>query len=78
MSTYVHALTDVEIQCGVTLDQVAELLPRGLFFDNRQAFALPGDTAPALGSSTARSAFAGSAEFVGMNPLGMQVYRAVR
>lgn len=61
MSHTIHALTETETACGVTLEQVAELLP---------LVAVLGDTAwvpavaPALAASTARCALGTGVEFV--------------
>lgn len=72
---YNHELTEIEEACDVTLDDVAELLPKGLFTHEGTHFVLPEHTSPALGSSTARAAFGAPAEFAGMNQLGQPVYR---
>jgi len=68
-----HTLTDTEIACGVTLEQVAELLPKVLLRNDRVI--LPEDTPPALATSTARCAFGEPAVFAGHNQLGQPVYR---
>ncbi len=60
MNIYKHKLTDTEIACGVTLEQVARELPRVLLRDDRVH--VDGTVPPALGSSVARAAF-GSDEF---------------
>lgn len=70
-----HELTEIEIACGVTLAQVAELRPKGLFILEGTRFVLPADTAPALGTAVARFAFGALAEFAGLNQLGQPVYR---
>lgn len=75
MPRITHELTETEIACGVTVEQVLDLLPKGLFFDGDAAFALPADTPPALGLSTARAAFGTTAEYAGVNQLGLPVYR---
>lgn len=73
---YQHTITDVEKACGVTLEDVARKLPRGLFIDNGAAF-ITDAIGAALAGSVARCAFAGKpATFAGMNALGMPVYRA--
>lgn len=71
--TYVHVLTEIEIACGVTLEQVYDLRPRVLVREDRVF--VPAETPPALASSTARMAFGGPAKFAGLNQLGMLVYR---
>lgn len=78
MSTYTHTLTETEIACGVTLDDVARELPRGLMIDNLTAFAVSNECSPALAGSVARAAFGGPVRFVGHNSLGMPIYRAER
>ena len=78
MSIYKHELTDLEIACGITLEQVAELLLMVAFVDNGQAVLLPKNTSPALGASTARCAFGSPADFVGLNYLGMPAYRRAK
>lgn len=75
MSNIIHKLTPVEDQCGVTLTQVADLLPQILFIDQGSKLVFPARTSPALASSTARYAFRGPAEFVGLNQLEQPVYR---
>ena len=54
-------LSEIEIACGVTLDQVEALRPKGAFFG--ELFALPGDISPALGQATARLAAGRPARF---------------
>lgn len=76
MSTYIHVLTETERACGVTLEDVARELPRGLFIDNDSAFVVAANVGPALGASIARCAFAGRpVRFSGLNGLGQPVYR---
>lgn len=73
---YTHSLTDIEIRCGITLDDVADMLPKVLLIDDGQAVVFPENTSAALASSTARCAFAGTpAEFSGFNQLHQPVYR---
>ena len=64
MKIYTHTLTEVEIACGVTLDQVADVLPE-CYMSLNEKLVLPANTPPALASSVARAAFAGApVEFV--------------
>lgn len=70
-----HELTEIEIAAGVTLDQVAQVLPKALLRDERVI--LPADTAPALAGSVARCVFGEPAEYAGHNQLGLPVYRRV-
>ena len=71
MSTYTHTLTDIENACGVTLEDVARELPRGVFRKGGQTFVVSADTGPALAGSVARAAFAGApVEYVGQTLLG--------
>lgn len=74
MKNYTLELTEIEIACGVTLEQVQELLPKVLVRGGRVIF--PALTGPALASATARAALASPVEFAGLNSLGMPVYRA--
>ena len=76
--TYIHELTEIETLCGVTLDEVAELLPRGLFIDGDSRFVLPAGLSPALTMSTARVAFNGLALFLGINQFAQPVYSAIK
>lgn len=75
MKVYEHVLTDLEVECGVTLEQVQYYLPRGAFIDNGTAWVsdAPG---PALAGSVARCAFGRPATYTGQNLLGQAVYRA--
>lgn len=72
--TYTLELSDIEIDSGVTLEQVQDLLPKGLFIENGEKFVLPADTAPALAGSVARCAFGADAQFLGLNQLSQPVY----
>lgn len=63
MAEYITQLTPTEEACGVTLDAVAELLPKGAFFSNGELWAMPANTPPALAGAVARTAFGGPAEF---------------
>lgn len=74
---YTHELTDIEIACGITLEQVADELPKGSFFGARgeELFMVPDNIGPALAGSVARAAFAGPAHYVGMTN-GYPCYKA--
>lgn len=75
MSAYAHSITATESACGVTLEQVAEIMPKVLLLDNDRAVMLPKDTAPALASSVARCVFNGApAEFSHLKN-GYPIYR---
>jgi len=76
MSTYTHELTGVEQACGVTLEQVAEQLPRVLM--NGDRIIVDGKLPPALSGSVARCAAGGErVELAGFNALGDIVYRVI-
>lgn len=76
MADYTTELSPTEIACGVTLEQVAELLPKGAFFSNGELWAMPRGTAPALAGAVARTAFGGPAEFSHINrTTGFLMYR---
>ncbi|AXH49817.1 hypothetical protein KNU02_gp92 [Gordonia phage Pleakley] len=69
-STYTLELTDIERACGVTLDQVADVLPKVALRENWQERAVwVPDThngksvGPALAGAVARAALAGPVEF---------------
>ena len=71
MSTYTHTLTDIEQACGVTLEDVARELPRGVFRESGETFIVDAGLPPALAGSVARCAFAGKpVEYVGRTSLG--------
>ena len=71
MHAYTHTLTPIETACGVTLDDVARELPRGLFrtVDGIELFIVR-DVGPALAGSVARAAFAAPVKFSHMTPAG--------
>ena len=80
-STYTLELTDIERACGVTLDQVAEVLPKVALRENWQERAVwVPDThngksvSPALAGAVARAALAGPAEFRSSRFGGVLVY----
>ena len=70
MNTYTHTLTDIEVACGVTLEDVARGVPRGVFRRNGEWFVVGEDLPPALASSVARCAFGGPVQYVGRTVLG--------
>lgn len=72
--TIKHELTKTEIACGVTLDQVADLLPKALIRNDRVI--LPADTSAALATSVARCALGRPVDYAGRNQLGQPIYRA--
>lgn len=73
---YSHELSPIEIACNVTLEQVAELLPKVLLIESGTKVVFPVNTGAALASSTARCAFAGeAADFAGLNQLRQPVYK---
>lgn len=73
MREYKLELSDIEVQCGATLEQVQKVLTQVLVRNERVI--LPKYTAPALCGAVARCAFGAPAEFAGMNSLGLPVYR---
>lgn len=75
MSYYTHKLTPTEEACGVTMEKVADLLPKVLVRDGNVY--LPADTPPALASSVARCALGAPATFVGISrATGYPIYAA--
>ena len=73
MANYTLVLTEIELACGVTLEQVADVMPRVLVRDDR--LFLPANTSPALGKAVARCVFADKPHtFTGLS-LGMPAYR---
>lgn len=74
MNNYTLELSEIEIACGVTLEQVQDLLPKVLVREGAVIF--PKYTGPALCGAVARCALATPAQFAGLNSLGMPVYRA--
>lgn len=77
-TTYIHTLTELETACGVTLEDVARELPRGVFREGGDTFVVSEDAGPALAGSVARCAFGGApVECVGRTMLG-RAYRRAR
>lgn len=73
MRVYTLELTEIERACGVTLEQVADVMPRVLVRDGHVF--LPANTPPALGKAVARCVFADKPHtFTGLS-LGMPAYR---
>lgn len=73
MNNYTLELSEIEIACGVTLEQVQVLLPKVLMRNG--AVYIPANTGAALAGATARCALAGPVDFQGVNVLGMPFYR---
>lgn len=62
MSTYKLELTETELACGVTLEAVAEILPKVLVREDYVM--LPASTkGPALAGAVARAAFGAPAQY---------------
>ena len=77
MTAYTHTLTELETACGVTLEDVARELPRGVFRQRGRSFVVDVNLSPALAGSVARCAFAGvPVEYIGTSLLG-RVYQAI-
>lgn len=76
MSTYTFVPTELEAACGVTTDDVARELPRGVFRDHDELFVVSADLPPALAGAVARTAFGGPVEYVGKHLLGRAYARA--
>ena len=75
MSVYTMELSEIERACGVTLEAVAEHLPRVYVF-GCDSVAVPAGLSPALAGAVARCALAGPVEFVTINrSTGFPVYR---
>lgn len=71
---YKLELTDIEIACGVTLEQVQDVLTKVLVRENVGVI-FPEDVPPALAGAVARCALATPAEYSGHNQFGQAVYR---
>lgn len=78
MSLTTFTLTDIELACGVTLDDVARELPRAMVRESGATVIVDGTLAPALGNAVARCAFGSHPyKYAGMNrDLGLAIYRA--
>jgi hypothetical protein len=63
MSVYTLILSPIELACGVTLEQVAEVLPLALMLDSIEGVMLPSNLSPALCGAIARCALAAPASF---------------
>ena len=68
-------LTDIELACGVTMEDVQRTRRESYVFDHEQAVAISWGTPPALGTAAARLALGAPAWFVGRTELGQAVYR---
>lgn len=73
MAHYTLELTEIELACGVTLEQVSDVMPRVLVRDGR--LFLPANTPPALGKAVARCVFADKPHTFSGIALGMPAYR---
>lgn len=74
MSVYKLELTEIEVACGVTLEQVQEVLPKVLVRRGELAI-MPDGISPALGGAVARCVFAGAGiKFMGLNAFGQPCY----
>jgi hypothetical protein len=73
MATYKFELTEIEVSCGVTLEDVQRERPRALLLDGKCMVDIE---SPALAGAVARCAFGRAASFSGFNSLGYAVYRA--
>ena len=74
---YKHELNEMDRLCGVTLEDVAEELARGVFRQDGTVFVVSDDAGPAVAASTARAAFKGAeVEYHGRSIIG-QVYAPV-
>ena len=71
---YKLELTEIEIACGVTLEQVQDVLPKVLVRNNVGVI-FPETVSPALAGAVARCALAGAAEYSGHNQFGQAIYR---
>lgn len=74
---YKLELTEIEIACGVTLEQVQDLILKVLVREGVGVI-FPVDVAPALAGAVARCALAGAAEYSGHNQFGQAIYRQSR
>ena len=69
-------LTELQIACGVTPEQVTAELKRCLVRDGGATLIVDGNIAPALASACALNHFYHDAHtFYGLNRLGLAVYR---
>ena len=77
MRTYTHRLSEIELACGVTLEQVARELPRVLVRDSGATVVIDATLPPALAGSVVRAAFGHYAfEFSHLvGDLGLAVYK---
>lgn len=75
MNSYTLHLTELEESRGITLDRVAELMPKVITFDAEMSAVIPGGTGRTLAGAVARCALATPAVFTGMNAAGDLVFR---
>lgn len=74
MNAYKLELTEIEVACGVTLEQVQEVLPM-VYVTTDRLVIFPSGYSPALCGAVARCVFAGAkGEFKWFNSFGQPVY----
>lgn len=73
---YTHTITPIEAACGVTLEQVADELPKVLMINAGRAVMVPVHMSPALSGSIARCALAGPVTFSHLSN-GYPIYEVV-
>lgn len=71
-------LSEVEVACGVTVEQVRAVRIKAYIMHDKQSVAIPKDTGPALAGAAARMALGGPVEFVAINIFGNPLYRLDR
>ena len=74
MSHTIHTLSPIAQACGVTLEDVARVLPLAWFNDGMAV--IPSGTSPALSSEVARCGLDSEVEFSHLKG-GMPVYLAI-
>ena len=78
MKVTTHELSPIAIACGVTLEQVAEELPKARFDFDRGTAYLGWKVGPALAAEVARCGLDDPhVEYVGHNQIGEAVYRSM-
>lgn len=68
-------LSDVEVACGVTVDQVEAVRATAYVMHDGQSVAIAKDTGPALAGAAARMALGAPVEFDAINVFGNPLYR---
>lgn len=71
-------LTPLQIECGVTVEQVRVEVPRAAFASGGRRVIVAAGVSPALGEAVASHMFREPATYCGMNALQMPVYRRTR